>query len=40
MEVKDQVRIEAIKVQLSIGVFKYCEWLIECTLLTVEDILR
>lgn len=37
MEVKNE---EAIKVQLRIEVFKFCEWLIEITPLSVKDNLR
>lgn len=40
MEVKNQVGIEAIKIQLTIEVFKFCEWLIEVTPLSVKENLR
>ena len=40
MEVKNQVGIEPIKVHLRTEVFKFCEWLIEITQLSVKENLR
>lgn len=37
MEVKNQFRIEAIKVQLRIEICKFREWLTEMTSLSVKD---
>lgn len=40
MAVKNQVRIETIKVQLRTEIFKFHEWHIEITLFSMKDNLK